>query len=82
MNNLNISHPSTYRRLQEVLRAQLKAAGKPQPEVPSVPQLWGDMPHPLAWSLGSATGGMRHPTAADLLEVSRKVRADGAGLCC
>ena len=65
-----------------MLRASLKAQGKPLPEVPNVPQLWGEMPHPLEWSLSSVTGNGKRATAADLLEVSRKVSRPSVDSCC
>ena len=61
-------------RLQIKLSAELKAQGKPMPAVPDVPQLWGEMPHPLQWSLSAATGkeGVK---VGDLLDISKKVRS-------
>ncbi len=42
------------------------------PVVPDVPQLWGEMPHPLQWSLSTATG-KKQANVGDLLDISKKV---------
>jgi hydroxylamine reductase len=41
--------------MKDQLSARLKAAGVAPPPVPAVPEFWGGMPHPLAWSVPAGT---------------------------